>query len=298
VTGWNIQFFDIPYLYNRIKRLMDDKVANRLSPYRMIGERTTTIHNRQQTAFDLVGIAILDYLELYKKFTYTQQESFRLDHIAYIELSENKIDYSEYETLHQLYKLDYQKFIEYNIKDVELVDKLDEKMKFIDMVLALAYDAKVNMTDVFTQVRMWDTLTHNHLWKKSIVVPQKKHTSKNEQYAGAYVKEPAPGKYEWVVSFDLNSLYPHLIMQYNVSPDTFISGKHTTTTIDELLEGAYEPDRNYCMAANGHYFKKDVQGFLPEMMQKMYDDRVLYKKKMIEAQKELENIKAQLKELA
>lgn len=299
VTGWNIQFFDIPYLYNRINRLMGDKVANRLSPYRMIGERTTTIHNRQQTAFDLVGISILDYLELYKKFTYSQQESFRLDHIAYIELGENKIDYSEYETLHQLYKNDYQKFIDYNIKDVELVDKLDEKMKLIDMVLALAYDAKVNLTDVFTQVRMWDTLTHNHLWKKSIVVPQNKHTPKNEQYAGAYVKEPTPGKYDWVVSFDLNSLYPHLIMQYNVSPETIVNGVHTLVTIDQLLDDEIEQLKDeYCMAANGHYFKRTKQGFLPEMMQKMYDDRVLYKKKMIEAQKELENIKAQLKELS
>jgi DNA polymerase elongation subunit (family B) len=298
VTGWNIQFFDIPYLYNRINRLMGEKTAKRLSPYKLIGERTTTIHNKQQIAFDLVGISILDYLELYKKFTYSQQESFRLDHIAFIELGEKKLDYSEYETLHQLYKLDYQKFIDYNIKDVELVDKLDEKMKLIDMVLALAYDAKVNMTDVFTQVRMWDTLTHNALWKKGIVVPQKKHTSKSEKYEGAYVKEPAPGKYDWVVSFDLNSLYPHLIMQYNVSPDTIVNGMVKNVTVDGLLDGTYDAVGEYCMAANGQHFRKDIQGFLPNMMQKMYDDRVLYKKKMIEAQKELEKVNAQLKELS
>ena len=297
VTGWNIQFFDIPYIYNRIMRLMGESAAKRLSPYKLIGERTTTIHNKQQTAFDLVGISILDYLELYKKFTYSQQESFRLDHIAYIELGEKKLGYSEYETLHQLYKLDYQKFIDYNIKDVELVGRLDEKMKFIDMVLALAYDAKVNFTDVFTQVRMWDTLTHNALWKKSIVVPQKKSTSKNEKYEGAYVKEPKPGKYDWVVSFDLNSLYPHLIMQYNVSPETIVNGKHANVTIEDLLNRKYEQNSEYVMAANGHYFRKDVQGFLPEMMQRMYDDRVLYKKKMIEAQKELEKVNAQLKDL-
>ena len=298
VTGWNIQFFDIPYIYNRINRLMGEKTAKRLSPYKSIGERTTTIHNRQQTAFDLVGIAILDYLELYKKFTYSQQASYRLDHIAYIELGDKKLDYSEHETLHQLYKNNYQKFIEYNIKDVELVDRLDEKMKFIDMVLALAYDAKVNMTDVFTQVRMWDTLTHNALWKKGVVVPQKKFSSKNEKYEGAYVKEPVPGKYDWVVSFDLNSLYPHLIMQYNVSPETIINGKHASVSIDDLLNSKYNNDSEYVMAANGHYFRKDVQGFLPEMMQRMYDDRVLYKKKMIESQKELEKVNAQLKELS
>jgi DNA polymerase elongation subunit (family B) len=291
VTGWNIQFFDIPYIYNRICRLFDEDVAKRLSPWRRIGERTTTIHNKQQTAFDLVGIAILDYLELYKKFTYTQQENYRLDTIANIELGEQKLDYSEYENLHQLYKLDYQKFIEYNIKDVELVDRLDEKMKFIDMVLALAYDAKVNMTDVFTQVRMWDTLIHNHLIEKNIVVPQNKTSHKDEQYAGAYVKEPVPGMYEWVVSFDLNSLYPHLIMQYNVSPDTIVNGRSKQVTVDGLLEGNDSANEDYCMTANGQYFRKDIQGFLPEMMERMYNDRVLYKKKMIEAQKDLEKTK-------
>jgi len=291
VTGWNIQFFDIPYIYNRICRVMNEDEAKKLSPWRRIGERTTTIHNKQQTAFDLVGIAILDYLELYKKFTYTQQENYRLDTIATIELDEQKLDYSEYESLHQLYRFDYQKFIDYNIKDVELVNRLDEKMKFINMVLALAYDAKVNLTDVFTQVRMWDTLIHNHLIKKNIVVPQNKHSAKDEQYAGAYVKEPMPGMYEWVVSFDLNSLYPHLIMQYNVSPDTIVSGMRKQVTVDGLLEGNDSADGEYCMTANGQYFRKDIQGFLPEMMQRMYDDRVLYKNKMIDAQKELEKTK-------
>lgn len=289
VTGWNIQFFDIPYLYNRILRLMGDNTAKRLSPWRMIGERTTTIHNKQQVAFDLVGIAILDYIELYKKFTYSQQESFSLNHIAYVELGERKLDYSEFENLHQLYRLNYQKFIEYNIRDVELVEKIDDKMKFIDMVLALAYDAKVNLTDVFTQVRMWDTLTHNHLIKKGIVVPQKKSATKNAQYAGAYVKEPKVGMYKWVVSFDLNSLYPHLIMQYNVSPDTIVD-LYESVTVDALLEESYKTKSNYCMAANGHFFRKDVQGFLPEMMERMYEDRSTYKKKMIEAQKRLETL--------
>jgi DNA polymerase elongation subunit (family B) len=288
ITGWNIQFFDVPYLYNRFLRLCGENTAKRLSPWRIIGERTTTIHNKQQVAFDLVGVAILDYLELYKKFTYSQQESFRLDHIAYVELGERKLDYSEFADLNQLYRLDYQKFIDYNIKDVDLVDRIDDKMKLIDMVLALAYDAKVNMTDVFTQVRMWDTLTHNHLIAKKIVVPQKVFHSKNEKYEGAYVKEPVPGKYRWVCSFDLNSLYPHLIMQYNISPETFVDGKHTSITIDRLLSGEYEHDGEYCMAANGHYFRRDKQGFLPEMMETMYSDRSKYKKMMIEWQKKKE----------
>ncbi len=288
ITGWNVQFFDIPYLYNRIIRLMGENTAKRLSPWKMIGERTTTIHNKQQTAFDLVGIIILDYLELYKKFTYSQQENYRLDTIANVELGENKLDYSEFENLHQLYRLDYQKFIDYNIKDVDLVDRIDDKMKLLEMVFALAYDAKVNMNDVFTQVRMWETLTHNHLIRKKIVVPQKKTTSKDEKYEGAYVKEPKPGMYRYVASFDLNSLYPHLIMQYNISPDTIIDGLHSRVTIDSLLNSEFDNETEYCMAANGHYFTKEKQGFLPEMMQTMYDDRSKYKKLMIEWKKKKE----------
>ena len=288
VTGWYIQSFDIPYLNNRITRLMGENTAKRLSPFRRIGERTTTIHNKQQVVFDLVGIAILDYIELYKKFTYSQQESFSLNHIAHLELGERKLDYSEVESLHQLYKTNFQKFIEYNIHDVELVDRIDAKMQLIDMALALAYDAKVNYTDVFTQVRMWDTLIHNELIEQNIVVPQNVHTAKDEQYAGAYVKDPIVGMHEWVVSFDLNSLYPHLIMQYNVSPETIVEGRHTSISIDNLLNSEYQAQGEYCMAANGHYFKRDKQGFLPAMMQRMYDDRSLYKKKMIEAQKAYE----------
>jgi DNA polymerase elongation subunit (family B) len=291
ITGWNIQFFDIPYLYNRIYRLFGETTAKRLSPWKLIGERTTTISGKSQTVFELTGIATLDYLEMYRKFTYSQQESYRLDHIASVELDEKKLDYSEYESLHQLYKLNHQKFIEYNIKDVELVDRLEDKMKLIEMVLALAYDAKVNITDVFTQVRMWDTLIHNHLMDKKIVVPQKVNTSKDAQYAGAYVKEPIVGMYDWVVSFDLNSLYPHLIMQYNISPDTIVNGEHYNVTVDDLLNHEKTYHAEHCMAANGHLFRRDKQGFLPEMMETMYNDRSKYKRLMIEWQKKKESAK-------
>lgn len=236
VTGWYIQYFDIPYLNNRITRLMGENTAKRLSPFRKIGERITTIHNKQQVVFDLVGIAILDYIELYKKFTYSQQESFNLNHIANLEIGEKKLDYSEVESLHQLYKTNFQKFIEYNIHDVELVDRIDDKMQLIDMALALAYDAKVNYTDVFTQVRMWDTLIHNELIEQKIVVPQNVTTPKNSQFAGAYVKDPLIGMHEWVVSFDLNSLYPHLIMQYSVSPENLVEKNNITERKRKIIE--------------------------------------------------------------
>jgi DNA polymerase elongation subunit (family B) len=295
ITGWNIKGFDIPYLYNRILRLFDDKMTKKLSPIGIINEREYTKNSmygqEKEVDITLGGISTLDYIELYKKFTYAQQESYRLDNIATVELGEKKLDYSEFGNLHQLYKLDYQKFIEYNIGDVELVDKLEDKMKLIEMAFALAYDAKVNYPDVFTQVRMWDCLTHNYLMERNIVVPQKRTTSKDSAYAGAYVKDPIVGMHEWVVSFDLNSLYPHLMMQYNISPETLVVGKHIQMSVDDFLEGYHEPDFEHCIAANGHFFRKDVRGFLPEMMERMYADRVLYKKKMLDAQQEYENTK-------
>ena len=304
VTGWNVDGFDIPYLINRITKLIGEKDARRLSPAKWIQERTFKGNFGKETKeYTLVGLAVLDYMQLYKKFTYSQQESYRLDHIGYVELGENKLDYSEMETLHQLYKLDYQKFIDYNIKDVELVDKLEDKMRLIEQALTIAYDAQVNYGDVFTQVRMWDVLIHNYLLKQQTVIPPKDFQGKDSKYAGAYVKDPQVGMHNWVMSFDLNSLYPHLIMQYNISPDTFIPDMKEDITVDDIVDMKMVDqwddaiDKDKCLTANGFYYRKDCQGFLPEMMETMYNERVLYKQKMIEAQKELEEVNKQLKEL-
>lgn len=298
VTGWNVGGFDIAYLHNRISKILSPKDAKRLSPVGVIHERQYTQHNKTVTEYEPLGLEVLDYLELYKKFTYSQQESYRLDHIAFVELGARKLDYSEVENLHQLYKTDYQKFIDYNIKDVELVDQLEDKMRLIEQAMTIAYDAKVNYSDVFTQVRLWDTLIHNYLLERQIVIPPKESHSKDAQYAGAYVKDPQVGMHKWVMSFDLNSLYPHLIMQYNISPDTFVEGEHQDVSIDKIIDGEIEAPQEMCLTANGHYYRKDFQGFLPEMMDMMYNERVLYKKKMLDAQAELEEINKQLKEIA
>lgn len=304
ITGWNVDGFDIPYLINRITKLLGEKEAQRLAPAKWIQERTFKgNYGKESKEYTLVGLAVLDYLQLYKKFTYTQQESYRLDHIAYVELGEKKLDYSEMETLHQLYQLDYQKFIDYNIKDVELVDRLEDKMRLIEQAMTIAYDAKVNYGDVFTQVRMWDTLIHNYLLEHGIVIPPKTVKDKDSKYEGAYVKDPQTGLHKWVMSFDLNSLYPHLIMQYNISPDTFIPDMKEDITVDDIIEMKMTDqwddaiDKDKCLSANGFYYRKDFQGFLPEMMEMMYNERKQYKKKMIEAKKELEEVNRQLKEL-
>ena len=298
VTGWNITFFDIPYLVRRMNTVLGESEAKRFSPWKVIKERRVRTKFKEETVYNLGGVATLDYLEMYQKFTYTQQESYKLDHIGFVELGERKLSYDEYETLHEFYMNDFQKFIEYNIRDVELVEKLDDKMKLIDMALALAYDAKVTLMDVFTQVRMWDVIIHNHLFKQKIAVPVEGGGSKDEQYVGAFVKEPKPGGYDWVMSFDLNSLYPHLIMQYNISPETLLrdrrgSAVKVKTSVDDLLEGIFpEVPEGYGLAANGCFFSKNHQGFLPEIMERMYNDRVVYKEKMIVAQKEYEATKS------
>ena len=154
VTGWNVTFFDIPYLVRRMNTVLGESEAKRFSPWRMFKERQVRTKFKDELAYTICGVATLDYLEMYMKFTYSQQETYKLDHIAFVELGERKLSYDEYETLHEFYMNDFQKFIEYNIRDTELVEKLDDKMKFIDMALALAYDAKVTLMDVFTQVRM------------------------------------------------------------------------------------------------------------------------------------------------
>ena len=290
VTGWNIQLFDIPFIAKRIDRVLGEKLAKRLSPWGLVSQKEVFIKGRRQVFYDIGGITQLDYLDLYKKFTYTNQESYRLDHIANVELGQKKLDHSEYDTFKDFYTHGWQKFVEYNIIDVELVDRLEDKMKLIELALTMAYDAKVNYNDVFYQVRMWDTIIYNYLKKKGIVIPPKEKTDKDEKYAGAYVKEPVPGVYDWVVSFDLNSLYPHLIMQYNISPETLLEEKHPTATVDKILneEINFEMYKDNAVCPNGAMFRKDKKGFLPELMEKMYGERVIFKKRMLKAKQEFE----------
>ena len=288
ITGWNVQLFDMPYICNRINRILGEKFVKLLSPWKLVSQREIFIKGRKQFAVDTLGISTLDYLELYKKFTYSNQESYRLDYICNVELGEKKLDHSEHDTFKEFYEKDWQKFIDYNIHDVRLVDKLEDKMKLIELAYTMAYDAKVNYEDVFSQVRMWDNYIYNELNKRKIAIPPKKEATKDTKYAGAYVKEPKVGFYDWVVSFDLNSLYPHLIMQYNISPETLAETRHPSASVEGILDQKVGVDKQYATCANGAQYRKDIHGFLPEMMQKMYDSRVIFKKRMIKAKQQYE----------
>ena len=288
ITGWNVLLFDVPYICNRLARVLGDKQTKFFSPWKLLSSREIYIQGRKNISYDVSGITVLDYLDLYRKFTYTNQESYRLDHIALVELGSKKLDHSEFDTFKEFYTQDWQKFVEYNIHDVRLVDQLEDKMKLMDLAFTLAYDAKVNLEDVFSQVRMWDSIIYNYLRKKNIVIPPKIKNQKSDKYAGAYVKEPKPGRYDWVVNFDLNSLYPHLIMQYNISPETLRETRHSSASVEGILNGEVSIDGDDCVCANGAQYRKDVRGFLPELMEKIYDERSIYKRNMIEAKKKYE----------
>jgi DNA polymerase elongation subunit (family B) len=288
LTGWNVNLYDVPYIARRLNRILGEKWMRSLSPWNRANEREIYVQGRKNYAYDVSGINILDYLDLYRKFTYSNQESYRLDHIAFVELGQRKVDHSEYENFRDFYTKDWQKFMEYNIQDTELIDRLEDKMKLLELAITMSYDAKVNFEDVYSQVRMWDTMIYNYLADKNIVPPPRKGSKKDEKYAGAYVKEPVPGKYDWVVSFDLNSLYPHLIMQYNISPETLWETRHPSANVERLLNQEVDLSGKFAVCANGAQYRKDIRGFLPEMMEKIYNERVIYKKRMIQAKKDYE----------
>ena len=302
ISGWNIKFFDIPYLVNRLNKILGEDETKKLSPWGFINSRKAIVMNRELTAYEFVGVSTLDYIELYRWYAPSgkSQESYRLDHIASVELGENKLSYDEFDNLHSLYRLDHQKFIEYNIKDVDLVFKLEDKLKLIELGLTLGYDTKCNFEDIFAQTRMWDALIYNYLLDKNIIVPPKEDKTKNSAFEGAYVKEPQVGLHNWVASFDLNSLYPHLMMQYNISPETLIEVKDYTPEMRDVLSKGISVDRllnkesnlsrleGVTITPNGQYFTTEKQGFLPRMLEEMYVDRSKFKKLMITAKKEYE----------
>ena len=294
ITGWNTKFFDIPYLFNRIRNIVDEKVLKKFSPWNLVERETIIVRGRPQTHYKIFGISMLDYLDLYQKFIPAKQESYKLDYIGKVELGLPKDD-NPYDTFREWYTKDYQSFIDYNIKDVEIVDQLEDKLKLIELVLTMAYEAKVNYTDVFSQVRMWDMLIYNYLKKDNVMIPPKEDNIKGDKYEGAYVKDPITGMHNWIVSFDINSLYPHLIMQYNISPEKIIGVQPSGISVDKLLDHAtpltHLKAEGACITPNGAKFKIDSPGFLPRLMESMYNDRVKFKTLEFQAKQEYQKTK-------
>lgn len=298
VSGWNIAFFDLPYLINRIRRLWDDNKIKELSPFKWMRTIKTTFRNKEMTTYEPVGLSILDYYDLYKKFTYEGLESYTLDFVSNKELNVGKFDYKEkYATIHDFYVGDYQNYMYYNALDVVRVKQLDDKKKFIRLAITMAYDAKVNYMDVLGSVKQWEVLCHNYLMDKKVVVPSS-NNAVVRPFEGAYNKEPLVGFHKWVVSFDLSSLYPHLIIQYNIGPETR-AGKinGVNITIDDILNGELKKlsadyiDKDLALASNLCLYRRDKQGFLAALMEEQFEQRKVYKKKMLEAESHYERTK-------
>ena len=295
VTGWNSRLFDTVYLVNRIGKVLGQDLAKRLSPWGLIQERFVKFASREEQVYELRGIQQLDFLDCFKKFGYTYgtQENYKLDNIAHVVLGERKLDYSEYGTLHDLYKQNYQLYIDYNIKDVDIVDRLEDKTGLITLSMTVAYKALVNMTDSFGSVGVWDALLFNELRKRGIVIPPKRDNTKERKIEGAFVKDPQNGMHDWVMSFDLNSLYPHIIMQYNMSPETVIDGRCDGVNVNALLdENKFDIPKDYCMTATGQYFDKTKKGIVPEIIESLYAERSATKKLMLDAEQRAQKDKS------
>ncbi len=286
ITGWNVQLFDIAYLSSRIVKVLGESAVQECSPYgTFVTKEVPYAKGRTQLAYEWQGISILDYMQLYKKFAYKTLESYSLDFVSKEELNAQKIKHN-YENFKEFYTKDWKLFTEYNIVDVELVDKLEDKMKLI-LIVTMAYEAKVNYQDVFGQVRIWDCIIYNHLRSKNIVPPAIQESKTSDGYEGAYVKDPVVGFHDWICSFDLNSLYPHLIMQYNISPETMVGFEPNRVNVENMLNEKSDLSDldGRTITPNGAQFRTDKRGFLPELMDTLYKERVIYKKRMLEAQK-------------
>ena len=297
LTGWNVEFFDIPYLYNRASNIVGQNVANCLSP----------IQNVQWSDFGtgkykIAGVSTLDYLQLYKKFTFSQRSSYRLDHIGEVEVGEKKVEYEG--TLNDLYENDLEKFVQYNLQDVKLVKRLDEKLDFIEIARGIAHLGHCPYEDVFMSSRYLEGAILVYLKKKEIIAPNKPKRPKilsEDKFVGAYVQEPQKGKHDWVYDLDITSMYPSCIMSLNISPETkigkiigwnpeeFLSknnkktytieqnskemGKFTETELGNFLDG-----RKVGVASNGVMYRSDKDGLLPALLRKWFDERVEYRK--------------------
>ena len=288
ITGWNTRFFDIPYIVNRMAKVLGIHEINKLSPWQLqLEHRKIVRRGSENDVYEIPGIQTLDYMELFQKFGYTYgpQESYALNHIAYVVLGEKKLSYEEEGSLKNLYKEDHQKYIDYNMKDVELVDRLEEKMGLITLALTIAYKGGVNYQDTFGVTAIWESIIYRKLNMSKVVVPLSSEEKPYRPFAGGYVKEPQVGRHEWIVSFDLNSLYPNLIVQYNMSPET-LTDNTQMNDVGYYLSGQTVTGE-YSVAANGSTYRKDIDGVLPQIIEEYYDERVSVKKMQIAAQKEI-----------
>jgi DNA polymerase elongation subunit (family B) len=293
VTGWNVEFFDIQYIITRMKNLLGEEKVKELSPWRSVRPYSREFFGKDQGSYRISGITVIDYMDAFKKFGYKYgpQESWKLDHIAYVVLGEKKMDYSEYGNLTNLYEQNPQLYLDYNLKDTWLIQRFEDETSLLELVMTVAYGGGVNYGDAFGTVGIWETTLYRKLIKEKRIPPIKGGPGQRAgELVGGYVKDPRVGMHPWIVSFDLNSLYPHLMLQYNMSPETYLEDERENVSQDMVLSGKYQSSReNMSVAANGACFTNEHIGIIPEIINEYYGNRKIIKQEMLGVEQELEN---------
>lgn len=298
VTGWNVEYFDIYYIITRISRVLGEDRAKELSPWNRIKKATTEIFNRPQSTYRIAGVSVIDYMDVFKKFGYKYgtQESYKLDHIAHTILGMKKLDYSEYGSLSELYKQNPQLYLDYNLRDTQIIQLFEEETALLSLVLTVAYGGGVNYGEAFGTVGIWESTLYRKLINKKLVPPVK--TGPGDalgELVGGYVKDPTTGLKEWIVSFDLNSLYPHLMLQYNMSPETYLQDQREYVTQELVLDGDYQnTNKDYSVCANGVCFTNKKLGVIPEIIDEYYANRKKIKNEMLKVESDVELIKEEI----
>lgn len=304
ITGWYSTAFDIPYIVERIELVIGQDESKKLSPTRKLRKGHKIVNKREVTVYDIQGIISLDYLDLYQKFTFEMKESYQLDFIAKAEGVGQKLEFKEeYSDLNTLWLENPQRYVEYNIMDVELIDNLDKKLKFIDLAISYAYMMKCDISNIFGTVGPWDALLYSELRNKGVLVPPLK-VNKLQEYPGGFVAEPIKGRVRWTSVFDIVSSYPNTICSYNISPDTIVDRRDVPYELQALIddmeniEDYYDvlhprleeitnllKKYNLCLCANGTVYTTERMGFLTDIVGRIFNDRKKVKNQIKELKK-------------
>jgi len=308
VTGWNLVGYDIPYIMNRIQKIFDNPYkANELSPVGRIQFRENVSVNKLGQPVDrwsISGISILDYMEVYKTFSQGDRESYALGYIGEYELGEGKITYAS-TSLSKLADEDWMKFVDYNIQDVRLLIKLEEKLKYLRLIRNLSYKGFITFEKSMGKVSLITGAVAHQALKQGLIIPTFNEERIKTNFAGGYVYEPIPGLYQDLITYDANSLYPNTIITLNISTETKIgkilnvdknniqvrltNGKDVSFT-EENFKNFVEDQKLSVTKANVLYTQK-FKGVVPGLIDKLYNERVAAKKKMLDAEKNLKKEK-------
>lgn len=286
-TGWNVEGFDIPYIMNRVKQVLGERTMKRFSPIGRVNSKLIQNIYGDKEIYSIDGVTILDYMDLYKKYSFTNQPTYALDYIAKYETKKGKLPYDG--PINKLRETNHQRYISYNIMDVESVGGIDRVRGFIDLALSMSYYAKMPFGGVMSPIKTWDAIIFNSLKADNKVIPQgKKHIK--QSYPGAYVFEPIPCARKYIMSFDLTSLYPSIIRQVNISPET-IFGQFKLHDIESYINRtAPKPSEEYSCSPNGWMYRKDVEGVIPVEIAKVFFQRKDWKGKQQAEKRNIEVI--------